>query len=313
MKECPERNCWVPDTTCELGNLDYRTCSRWKADAKPPIDSELDVGQVLLPWTGQAMGTSDLAFVAGRQKPFIVAIAGSESAGKTTLLASWYLLLGRGALLADDQRFSGSYTLQGWEAVASTLRWEPGQSPSFPLHTTSRDARMPGLLHLAVRSKDDRHQDFLFADAPGTWFQRWAVNSEASDADGARWLARHADAFLVVADREALSGQALGPARNGFQLLAKRLFAERRGRPLALVWTKGDIEVSSDMEDVVRQAVATQGDAIPEFTTSVVAQDDLAPGFAAIFAWLAALRRPGVEAERTIGAVTDPLFLVGRR
>ena len=153
------------------------------------------------------MGESDLNFVSGRVKPITVGIFGPESAGKTTILGSFYLLLGRGALTTEENVFSNSYTLTGWEAVAASMRWRPGpQPPRFPPHTPSGTARAPGMLHLAFRRKDGSLRDLLFADAPGEWFRKWAVNQEALDAEGARWIARHADVTLLIADRQALSG-----------------------------------------------------------------------------------------------------------
>ena len=48
------------------------------------------------------MGLVDLGFVTGRGKPIVVGIVGSQNAGKTTLLAAWYLLLGRGTRLNSN-------------------------------------------------------------------------------------------------------------------------------------------------------------------------------------------------------------------
>lgn len=317
MEDCPEKTCFAPDTACALGSLDYQKCPRWKGIVRNSSDAPLGDEQILLPWTGNALGLADVAFITGREKPMIVAIAGPESAGKTTLLASWYLLMGRGKLLGPKARFNGSYTLAGWEAVAGSLRWQPGQPPSFPPHTSSRDARVPGLLHLSLRFAPYRTRDLLFADAPGAWFQKWAVNAEAADAEGARWLARHADIILIVADRHALAGPKLGQARNSFQLLAKRIAAVRQGRPVALVWTKADIELASTMEDVIRAAVLDEMPDAAQFSTSVLptggSSDESGQGFVPLFAWMLEARRTGAAFQRERGTTTDPLFLLGRR
>ncbi len=317
MDECPEPNCFPPETSCALGHLERQKCPRWNAGEHSPTGQAQGDEHILLPWTGSALGLADVAFVAGREKPMVVAIAGPESAGKTTLLASWYLLMGRGRLLGPGVSFNGSYSLAGWEAIAGSLRWKPGQPPTFPPHTSSRDARTPGLLHMALRTSPVRTRDLLFADAPGAWFQKWAVNADDSDAEGARWLARHADVLLIVADRQALSGAKLGTARNAFQLLAKRIASERRGRPVALVWTKGDIEVPTAMEKVIRAAVFDDMPLSAEFVTSVVPGADgeeiAGADFAALFAWLLAVRRSGCSEGRDRGTASDPLFLFGRR
>lgn len=261
------------------------------------------------------MGESDLNFVSGRIKPITVGIVGPESAGKTTLLGAFYLLLGQGALTNETNLFSNSYTLAGWEAVATYLRWKPGQPPSFPPHTPSGAARSPGMLHLGFRRQDGSLRDFLFADAPGEWFQKWAINEQAADAEGARWIARHADVTLLIADRQALAGPKMGTARNDFQLLAQRAVAESRGRRLALVWTKGDVDVAEAMEAQIRKAVASHSSSVPEFLVSVSAscEVDAAEGFREVFDWVLCTKRAGADLPMTEVGSHDPLFRFGRR
>ena len=313
--ECPQPTCFAGEMGCALGELDRHNCPHWRGSEPAKAEAPGADDAIPLPWSGYALGLSDLSVIAGKAKPLIVAIAGPESAGKTTLLASWYLLAGRGKLFDAGVRFNGSYSLRGWEAVASALRWTPGQPPAFPPHTPSRDARAPGLLHLAVRPENQPSRDLLFADAPGAWFQKWAVNADASDAEGARWLDAHADLILLAADRQALSGPRLGQARNAFQLLAKRVAAQRRGRPVALVWTKGDVAIDAAMEESIRAAVTDEMEDAPEFTTSVHPDDggDIGVGFKALFDWVLGIRRHGATFARERGEMTDPLFLFGRR
>jgi hypothetical protein len=315
MDSCPHHNCFAPDASCALGHMDFSKCPEWKGNAAEISAVGGTTDRILLPWSGSALGLSDLSFVTGRAKPTIVGIAGPESAGKTTLLASWYLLLGRGLLMDDGLRFAGSYSLAGWEAVASSLRWDPGQPPSFPQHTTSRGARAPGLLHLAIREQAERLRDFLFADAPGDWFQRWSINADANDAVGAKWISDHADVFLLAADRQALSGANLGSARNAFQLLATRVSAERRGRPVALVWTKADLDVHVAMESRIRDAVMSVMPDAAEFSVSVFSKEssNTGTGFRDLFDWIRRTRRPGVVLPLASASGNDPLFVFGRR
>lgn len=317
MDKCPHHDCFADDnTTCTLGYLKRDLCPEWKRIANPTVAANSSSDEMLLPWSGLAMGESDLNFVCGRVKPITVGIVGPESAGKTTILGSFYLLLGRGALTTEDNVFSNSYTLTGWEAVATSMRWKPGpQPPRFPPHTPSGKARAPGMLHLAFRRKDGTLRDMLFADAPGEWFRKWAINQEAQDVEGARWIARHADVILLIADRQALSGSKMGTARNDFQLLAQRAIAEARGRPLALVWTKGDVEVSPAMEAQIRRAVASVSPTVPEFTVSVAPREgtDAADGFRRLFHWIVTTKRAGVELPMTKATGHDPLFRFGRR
>lgn len=295
--------------------MQHAQCPEWQGQpgdgALPTIETE----DIVLPWTGSAIGLAGLNFVTGRAKPIIVSIAGQESAGKTTLLGAWYLLLWRGMFSQNDWRFGGSFSLEGWEAVASPLRFFPGQPPTFPPHTSSRGARSPGMLHLTLRQPDDSLREFLFADAPGEWFQKWAVDAADSAAEGARWLATHADVLLLVADSQALSGPNLGKARNNFQMLARRVSAERQGRPIALVWTKADIPVDPAVEKQIRHAVFdTMPDAL-EFSISVIAKDGHSTEacFLSLFKWIVSTRRPSVDIPAFAENGADPLFIYGKR
>lgn len=276
-----------------------------------------DSDGVVLPWPGSALGLVDLGFVGGHAKPMVVAIAGPEAAGKTTLLAAWYLLLGRGQAIKEGRRFAGSYSLAGWEAIAGSLRWKPGQTASFPPHTTSRGGRMPGLLHLAFREADGSLRGYLLADAPGEWFQKWAVHRDAPEAEGARWVAEHADIFFLVADREALAGPNRGTARGAFQVLARRLAAERRGRPVALVWTKADVDIAPEIEAAVRSTVMEVMPNAAEFRVSIVSgsdgPSDIGRGLVELLDWTLAARRASVTLPPPPSGSTDPLFVFGAR
>src|SRR5690606_5055584 len=98
------------------------------------------------------------------------------------------------------------------------------------------------------------------------------LNVDSQEGVGARWVSDYADAFLVVADREALAGEMMGSARSSLQLIAKRLGSELRGRPVALVWTKADVAIEPEMEEAVRGAIKRAMPAAQEFQVSVVAE-----------------------------------------
>lgn len=320
MEKCEQATCFVPDTGCALGHTNLSKCPSWRGATQTDEPAEDLSGEVLLPWSGSAFGLADLGFVSGRARPIVIGVVGPQNAGKTTLLASWYLLLGRGLADLGGKVFAGSYTLSGWEAVAGAMRWSPGQPPRFPAHTTSRGGRAPGLLHLTLRNPDDgRPVDFLFTDAPGEWFQKWALNTNSQEGLGARWVSDNADAFLVVADREALSGESMGSARSSLQLIAKRLGSEYRGRPVALVWTKADVAVAPDMEDAVRKAVTRAMPDAVEYPVSVVADPDADPllnkgtGLVEILRWAVETRRATVKLPPPEASSEDPLFIYGIR
>ena len=318
MTLCSRATCYAPESTCDLGHLEHHLCPAWKnGDDAASAQSEGVTDEFLLPWSGSALGLVDLGFISGRTKPLIVGVVGAQNAGKTTLLAAWYLLVGRGLTGSSRRCFAGSYSLTGWEAVGSALRWVPGQQPNFPPHTSSRSGRAPGLLHLAFRNAQEDTRNYLFADAPGEWFQKWAVNREAPDGEGARWVAAHADVFLIIADREALSGRGLGQARNALQLLARRLASEHAGHPVALVWTKADIAVAPEMEKAVRDAVYSVIPDASEFSVSVLPAaenaSDTGQGLLELFDWILSLRRHRVSLPPLVATSADPLFLFGAR
>ena len=317
MAKCPRETCFWPDAACSLGHLDHSKCPALKEDPTAKQDDRPPAEAVAIPWSGGVLGLADLGFVAGRSKPIVLAIMGPQNAGKTTLLAAWYLLLGRGYGPDDKLRFSGSWSLAGWEVVASSLRWEPGSiRPTFPPHTSSRNARIPGLLHLAFKRDDDRRRDYVMTDAPGEWFRKWAVNRDTRDAEGARWAAEHADAFLLVADREALSGPEMGAARTGIRLLARRLADELRGRPVALVWTKKDILIQEDTENAVRSAVLRAMPNAVEFAVSIMSEPagtDIGQGLLDLLRWALNVRRPAVRLPEPASDNLDPVFMFGAR
>ena len=316
MAECLRETCFWPDLGCDLGHLDLSGCPELKADSTAEQEDRALRNAAVMPWSGRVLGLADLSFISGRNKPIVLAIMGPQNAGKTTLLAAWYLLLGRGFRPDDELRFSGSYSLAGWETVASFLRWKPGSvKPTFPPHTSSRSGRMPGLLHVAFK-RDDDHRDYVMTDAPGEWFRKWGVNREAPDAEGARWAAEHADAFLLIADREALAGRDRGVARTDIRLLARRLADELRGRPVALVWTKTDISIPEDMEEAVRSTVFQAMPNAVEFAVSIkfdLTGTDTGQGLLDLLRWALNVRRPTARLPAPAGDSLDPLFMFGAR
>lgn len=305
MRKCAQENCFVPETPCDLGHPDPAACDASTEPAPAPADGPAD--DMLLPWSGSALGLADLAFVTGRARPSVVAVVGPENAGKTTLLGAWYLLLGRGSVPFEERWFAGSYTLAGWEAVAGSLRWKPGRPPRFPAHTSSRGGRAPGLLHLSLVDARMRRSDYLFADAPGEWFRKWAFNRDSPEAEGARWATHHADVLLLVADRAALSGEHKGRARNDFQMLARRVAAERRDRPVALVWTKSDVELTAQAEQTIRAAVFDLLPDAAEFAVSVFPEGG-PEHIVNLLEWTLAGRRAGITLPPVAIHNDDPLF-----
>ncbi len=156
---------------------------------------------------------------------------------------------------------------------------------------------------------------YLFTDAPGEWFQKWAVNRDTADGEGARWVAEHADMFLLIADREALSGPNMGSARGSLQLLARRLAAERATRPVSLVWTKSDVAVAPEMETAVRDAVFGPIPNALEFSVSIArrAEDGSkkGEGLLELLDWALAVRRERVSLPPMRASSPDLFFMFG--
>ena len=178
--------------------------------------------------------------------------------------------------------------------------------------TSSTTARNPGLL----KQDHDHRTDYVITDAPGEWFRKWAVGRDAPEAEGARWAAEHADAFVLVADRDALAGPHMGTARSGIQLLARRLAHELRGRPVALVWTKSDVSISYEMEEAVRSAVLKLMPKAPEFSVTIMPnpdETDNVQGFLDLLRWVLNIRRPTIRLPERAADNPDPLFRFGAR
>ena len=318
-QECPRETCFWPDATCNQGHIDPSTCPVLTADITARQDDRPPPEAVAMPWSGGVLGLADLGFVAGRKKPTVLAIMGPENAGKTTLLGAWYLLLGRGAI-PDDLRFSGSCSLAGWEAVASSLRWEPRSiPPSFPPHTSSRSTRVPGLLHLAFKRGVDHRRDYVMTDAPGEWFRNWAVNRDAPDAEGARWAAEHADVPSSWSQTAKLwLGAQRGAARTRYSTPRPPLSGRSPGKTRRPRMDQGRHTDSERYEkDAVRSAVLR---AVPHAPRSLRSASCRSPmerepgrGSWSFSAGSWTVRRPTLRLPEPAGDSLDPLFIFGAR
>ena len=121
-----------------------------------------------------------------------------------------------------------------------------------------------------MRNENNDKKDLIFTDAPGEWFGHWIVNKNDSNAAGAQWVHEHADAFLLFADCEMLSGNKLGKARQQTKQVADRLKHNLKHRPLGLVWSKSDIKLDEEVRKQISDHI--QNSPIQnyrEFETSV--------------------------------------------
>lgn len=292
--KCPENDCWAPEIACNLG-WDLAQCPHYKAAVKETDASNATPTDFLLPWSGNSLGMVDLHFVAGRSRPTVIGIIGAPNAGKTTLLTAFYLLMCKGNQLLD-RRFAGSYTLGGWENLAHSLRWTSTHGPHFPPHTPNDAGRLPGLLHMAFRREDETLEDVLFTDAPGEWFERWAIDKDASDIEGARWINRNTDAFMLLVDSDALSGPDRGEARTNIILLSQRLSSELLNRPIAIVWSKSDKAVNKTIREALNSNFRKLLEHHKQFAVSVQRDENqfevTEDPFIELLSWLLESRRP---------------------
>lgn len=320
MIKCSNPDCYAPDVGCSLGTPDISKCEHWNCEINEDEDKASNfvlATDIHLPWTGAAFGLTDVGFLSGCFKPKIVGILGAENAGKTSLLASWYLMISRGLSLNIQSQFAGSYSLAGWEAVSANLRWEPGHIPCFPAHTPSGIKRAPGLLHMAFKNKNEGIvEDYLFADAPGEWFSKWAANSEAPDAEGARWLSTNADMFLLVADRQALSGDAKGRARSELNRLIQRLGGILKNRPIALVWSKSDMPKDEIIENSIRTSTFSVMPQTTEFEIQILGDENATSSpeknILNLLDWVLDQKKQKGKLPAFEYKGNDPLFMFGR-
>lgn len=218
-----------------------------------------------LPWTGNSLGLRDIELVTACRPATVVGVIGPFNSGKTTLLTLIYLLIQHGERLKSGI-FAGSLSLGGWENLAASLRWTQSLGgPTFPPHTSRTAGRRPGMLHLVLNDLSKTRRDFLFTDPPGEWFSEWALKEDAKGAEGARWIQQHGDLLLFLVDREALSLPERGKARDALRDLARRVSPGLRGRSLAVVWTKSDVQVPSIIEQDLQNCFATEFPGHAEF------------------------------------------------
>jgi hypothetical protein len=237
---------------------------------------------------------ADLTNLVPRARTILVGVLGAHDAGKTTLLTGNYLRIVRGEKLAGAG-FAGSRTLGAWESLAAWTRFHDAAcQPSFPPHTPRGTTRVPGMLHLALRDSADELRDVLLADAPGEWFKTWSTTEDAPGAEGARWIARHADAFLVLADCERLCGPKRGSTRNEIRKLLERLGNHVGSRPTTLVWAKSDFHPSDDIRASIREALTSRIRHATEVEATTERVDSLAAALEAVLtpAWSAPRARP---------------------
>lgn len=255
-RSCTHESCFA-DTSCAMGHIERANCENWlkqpATESAPENISPAPTSDV--PWNGYALGTSDLTILGGRGSPLVIGLIGPPDSGKTSLLTFIYMwLLKHGGL--EGWQFAGSWTLGGWESIVQHSRWVGETPPSFPPHTSS-SGRHPGVLHITFRDTKGRLRDVLFTDAPGEWFTQWAKVPNDATAAGARWVIEHADALIMLIDSAALADpKKLPHTRRATRDLLERIGAVAPHLPMAVVWTKEDVQVSDQVRSALERTCA---------------------------------------------------------
>lgn len=286
---CSLPDCMAPDEVCNLGHQ-FDECPNFSHAAKNSrSEAKQPEQEPLLDWTGRSLGLKVLSPVTARNTRRVIGVLGLSDAGKTTLLGMLYGFVYQGQDIGGNH-FAGSLTLESWEDIAVFMKWRGTTPPGFPPHTTSANEREPGLLHLAFRRGGGQARDYLLSDAPGEWFKRWALSADAADAEGARWLSRHADTLVLLIDCEALSGENRGANRGIYDRLINRLNDERNGRPLAVVWSKADYAADGQIAALIKNRLDRVFGDYEEFRVSVKKDAEqnspTVEEFARLFAWM---------------------------
>ena len=239
QKKCSQSGCNAPKAFCKKSaSPNYQDCSNWTVDPDPDNKNKRKAKgrNKSIPWSGVAMEPDDIQQLAHRSTPQIIGIVGAANAGKTSYLGMLYTLLFNGKKF-DEWKFAGSNTLIAWETQAKCLKVKPSGKVDYPEPTPSH-GNYYSLYHLALR-KANHLYDILFADSSGEVFSKWSKNIDDPSVDNARWVYKHANAFLLFINCEAIIEEK-GKARIKITQLIAQISANLHDRPVAVVWSKGD-------------------------------------------------------------------------
>lgn len=257
--KCNHNRCDDPEELgCQIPGCDFQDCEHWQSannihaskgnnDAVEDIEegemqtlTKKIITKATVNWTGNSMGLNNLWLIKKRSIPIIIGVIGLFNSGKTTFLSMVYLLLATGQRVGNF-RFSGSYSLIGWENISWSLRWNKNGQFSFPAHTSADISRNEGYLHLSLR-KDNIVRDIIFTDVPGEWFTNWMENTEKKESEGASRIMKEANGFIFFTDCKGLNqtNPQRTLIRSNTEKLATRLKNHLDERPIALLWSKAD-------------------------------------------------------------------------
>jgi hypothetical protein len=286
-KECPIEYCHAPATSCNEGHDKPNACPHYKEYAAKESEKGVVDESYNFPWTGNSLGLENINLITTFSKPSLIGLIGPFSSGKTTILATSYLVLFNGFDLGN-YNFAGSLTLDGWEKISSYLKFRGYNQPTFPPHTPLGQNRIPGLLHLCLRENNGNLNDIVITDPPGEWFEKWADNVNDDGAEGARWIANNSSHFMFIIDSETLIGKTAQKAKYNLIDLAQRLASVCGERPVAIVWSKSDYEIDANLKASLMKQLDKLF-AIKEYFELSVTKGDresLIKSFQSLWSWL---------------------------
>jgi GTPase SAR1 family protein len=179
----------------------------------------------------------------------LIAVLGSYNVGKTCLLTSFFLQLANGQRASFPYRFASSLTLHGFRDLMEHADEWTGKDESYIVPRTSigADTVLPrSFLHVGLRPEapyDERHIHMLLSDIPGEWVKAWTGHAKDTISRHMAFIQR-CDAFIVLADAEALMEKGGGRTDTEVSLLIRRIAEDTQNihprPPLALVLSKFD-------------------------------------------------------------------------
>jgi hypothetical protein len=211
--------------------------------AKPP--SIYPDAEDAAPWRGRHLDLREAEAIVQRSPARLISVLGPHNAGKTSLMASFFLQIANDQYGPFPYRFASSRTLYGFQDLVDRAnRWSDKPGEHIVGHTPKEDGQDAGrFLHLGLRPSrpsDDRHIDVLLSDVAGEWIDGW---TQRVDEDARRRLAfvRRSDGFVIVADADALMGRSGAKTDASIAGLIRRVAAEGPSRRvLAMVFSKLD-------------------------------------------------------------------------
>lgn len=235
--KCSNPECAAP-ISCHEGKDNHTNCESWikpntLKQEKNKTSPKKNIG-FTFPWSGEAFTIEELSQVAIRNSPMIIGIVGKADAGKTTYLAMLFTLLLRGGKFKEFN-FSGTKTIKAWDELYHKLKVHKDKVV-FPDPTPAQYIR---LLHLALRNNKGKLKDILLSDASGEVFSIWSQKMEDNNAENARWVYKHANAFILFIDCVDLINRK-NSAKTEIIDLAQMLQHNLQDRPLIAVWSKSD-------------------------------------------------------------------------